>query len=117
MVVHRPRPVPAHLGPVRTCVGCRARALASDLLRVVVEDGVVMPDPRRRRPGRGAWLHADPDCLLAATRRRAFSRAFRVTGALDAEAVAAYLARRSGDNGGVGTTHPGQEQGKQVDPS
>jgi uncharacterized protein len=86
-------------------------------LRVVVEDGVVVPDPRRRRPGRGAWLHADPDCLLAATRRRAFTRAFRVTGVLDAEAVAAYLARPAGESDGAGSTRAGQEQGKQVDPS
>ncbi|WP_369407278.1 YlxR family protein [Janibacter corallicola] len=37
----------------------------------------VHPDPRRRVPGRGAWLHPDTACLDLAVRRRAFSRAFR----------------------------------------
>ncbi|EGD22203.1 hypothetical protein HMPREF0724_14119 [Prescottella equi ATCC 33707] len=41
------------------------------------------PDPRRRLPGRGAWLHRDPKCLSEAGRRRAFGRALRVSGSLD----------------------------------
>ncbi|WP_433216447.1 YlxR family protein [Dactylosporangium sp. CS-047395] len=51
-----------------------------------------VPDPARRRPGRGAHLHPDPACLALAERRRAFGRALRVTGVFDtgplAEAVA-----------------------------
>ena len=38
---------------------------------------VVLPDPRRRRPGRGAWLHPAISCLDHAVRRRAFGRALR----------------------------------------
>lgn len=40
----------------------------------------------RTRPGRGAWLHPDADCLATAVRRRAFTRALRApvrTGAAD----------------------------------
>ncbi|WP_376776348.1 YlxR family protein [Allocatelliglobosispora scoriae] len=74
--------------PVRTCVGCRQRATASELLRVVAierEAGQfsLMPDPARRAPGRGAHLHPVPACLVLAERRRAFGRALRVTGVLD----------------------------------
>jgi predicted RNA-binding protein YlxR (DUF448 family) len=29
------------------------------------------------RQGRGAWLHARPECVTAAVKRRAFGRAFR----------------------------------------
>ena len=65
-------------GPVRTCIGCRARERSTELLRVVAVDGVVIPDRRRRLPGRGAWLHPDLGCLDAAERRRAFGRALRV---------------------------------------
>ncbi|QIK66939.1 YlxR family protein [Nocardioides sp. HDW12B] len=69
--------------PVRTCVGCRRRAAKTDLLRVVAEDQghglVLVPDPPARRPGRGAYLHPDEDCLAQALRRRAFPRALRIT--------------------------------------
>jgi predicted RNA-binding protein YlxR (DUF448 family) len=78
-------------GPVRTCVGCRKRELAVELLRVVALDGngeqAVTVDPARKLPGRGAWLHPDPQCLDAAIRRRAFVRALRITGSPDITAV------------------------------
>ncbi|GAB3202839.1 YlxR family protein [Geodermatophilus arenarius] len=64
--------------PVRTCVGCRERAPVTDLLRVVHRSGTLVPDPRRRLPGRGASVHPTPECLHAAERRRAFSRALRL---------------------------------------
>ncbi len=64
--------------PVRTCVGCRKRAPADELLRVVARSGALVPDPRRRLPGRGASVHPTPECLHAAVRRRAFPRALRL---------------------------------------
>lgn len=88
-------------GPTRTCIGCRRQSPATALLRVVVTpdaadedrrhdrtavaDGsvgssasLVVPDARRRLPGRGAWLHPDLKCVSLAQRRRAFARALRV---------------------------------------
>jgi predicted RNA-binding protein YlxR (DUF448 family) len=80
---------------MRTCVGCRARAPRSELLRVVLVevDGVrtLRPDPRRSLPGRGASLHPTPACLDLAERRRAFGRALRYAGALDVTAVREHL--------------------------
>ncbi|MFC4945493.1 YlxR family protein [Pseudonocardia sp. GCM10023141] len=76
---------------MRTCVGCRTRSPADGLLRVVVVHGVLTPDPRRRLPGRGAWLHPAPECLDRAERRSAFPRALRAPGPLDASAVRAHL--------------------------
>jgi predicted RNA-binding protein YlxR (DUF448 family) len=100
--------------PIRTCIGCRKRAVAAELLRVVVAPGaagkvhsgpgthavngpdalLVVPDPRRSAPGRGAWLHQDPECVGLAERRRAFSRALRVPGPVDPAAVRAYVDER-----------------------
>jgi uncharacterized protein len=82
--------------PVRTCVGCRQRAPAAELLRVVVAPDstghLVVPDPRRRMPGRGAWLHPTGACVELAVRRRAFARALRVPVA-DPAPVTDYLAQ------------------------
>ena len=85
--------------PTRTCVGCRGTDSWSALLRVVAERDergqyLLVPDPRRRRPGRGAWLHPTSDCFEKALRRRAFGRALRISAAPDPAAVTAYLEAR-----------------------
>ena len=84
--------VPALRGePVRTCIGCRQRACKSELLRVTARDGLCLPDPRSRQPGRGAYLHPTTRCLDQAERRRAFPRGLRVSGALDTAPIRALL--------------------------
>ena len=83
--------------PMRRCVGCRQPGERSVLLRFAVAevDGepVVVHDPRRALPGRGAWLHPDEDCWQLALRRSAFGRALRSSARLDqvgiSEAIAA----------------------------
>lgn len=76
---------------MRTCIGCRVKATARSLLRVVIEDGVLIPDSERRLPGRGAHIHPDARCAETATARRAWARALRVTGPVDAAPVLAAL--------------------------
>ncbi|HVK22841.1 MAG TPA: YlxR family protein [Actinokineospora sp.] len=118
-MVHRQEPVSARpdgASPTRTCVGCRARASDKQLLRVVFVAGDAVPDPRRRMPGRGAWIHPDPSCLAAAEKRRAFSRAFKVTEAVGVEVVRSEIERHA-DSVGVGRPHAEEETRKQVDPS
>lgn len=66
--------------PQRTCIGCKRVDDQSQLLRWVLDERDptrVLPDPTRRKSGRGAWLHPEPECVQQAARRRAFSRAFR----------------------------------------
>ena len=72
---------------VRTCVGCRARAPRSALLRVVSIDSVLVPDERASMLGRGAWVHETRECVEKAIRRRAFVRALRVSGPLDTQTI------------------------------
>ena len=91
MTTARTEPPQAGNHPVRTCVGCKARAEKSSLLRLVVEGDGLVPDPQARRPGRGAYLHPSLACLELAQRRRAFSRAMRVPGSLNATPLASYL--------------------------
>ncbi len=68
-------------------MGCRRRAPRADLLRVVAAGDVLVPDPSRVLPGRGASLHHALACLELAERRRAFSRALRSAGPLDSRGV------------------------------
>ncbi|MFC4081949.1 YlxR family protein [Amycolatopsis samaneae] len=88
-------------------MGCRQRALIGELFRVVVVDGRLAVDERRRLPGRGAWLHPGPECLTKAERRRAFPRALRDPGALDAQAVRDHVA-----GGAPSETAPGHPRGR-----
>ncbi|MDN4477177.1 YlxR family protein [Demequina sp. SYSU T00039] len=60
-------------------MGCRGRGSRSVLVRVAIEDGRAVVDHRRSMPGRGAWLHPDPECLAQALRRRALPRALRAS--------------------------------------
>ncbi len=80
-----------HPGPQRTCVGCRAKAAKTDLLRVVVVEGALAPDPGASLPGRGASVHLDPRCVDLAEKRRAFPRALRLAGPLDVSAVREHV--------------------------
>ena len=96
--------------PVRMCIGCRKRAPAAELLRVVVASGtsgtpapdpasgsvLLVPDPRRRAAGRGAWLHPVLACADTAVRRRAFARALRVPGPIDPAPVLDYVEQQAG---------------------
>jgi predicted RNA-binding protein YlxR (DUF448 family) len=79
----------------------------------------LVPDPARRQPGRGAHLHPDPACLALAERRRAFGRALRVSGVIDAgplaEAVHIRAALGTAD-GGRTEPHP-EQQGRTTDMS
>ncbi|WP_200936580.1 YlxR family protein [Rhodococcus sp. Leaf278] len=85
--------------PIRTCVGCRERVPAADLLRIVVREAgshefALVPDVRHSMPGRGAWLHYSRECLHNAERRRVFGRAFRISGNVESSAVSAVLDER-----------------------
>jgi predicted RNA-binding protein YlxR (DUF448 family) len=86
--------------PVRTCVGCRQRAVKRELLRVTAGSDAhgqpaVVPDPEATAPGRGAHLHPTAECYELAVRRRAFARALRHDGALSTAPVSDYLASRA----------------------
>jgi len=81
---------------VRTCVGCRKRELAVELLRVVavpIGNGeyAVIVGTGASLPGRGAWLHPVTQCVQQAIRRRAFTKALRITGSPDTSALVEHI--------------------------
>ena len=64
--------------PIRTCIVSRAEKPADALIRFVVDpDGFVVPDLRRRLPGRGVWVTAKASAVALAERKRLFARAFK----------------------------------------
>ena len=69
------RPAP---GQERLCVVSREVRLVADMIRFVIgPDGAVVPDLKRRLPGRGVWVTASRAAVAEAVGRRAFARAFK----------------------------------------
>jgi uncharacterized protein len=71
-------------------------------------------DVGRRMPGRGAWLHPDPQCLELALRRKAFPRALRVAGRLGDAALRGGFARHVGKIDSTGSV-PGAARPSDAD--
>ncbi len=63
--------------PQRQCVGCREMKDKRELIRVVKSpEGELSLDFKGRKPGRGAYVCPDPECLRRARKSRALERAF-----------------------------------------
>ncbi|MCL2046370.1 MAG: YlxR family protein [Oscillospiraceae bacterium] len=65
--------------PMRQCLGCREMKQKRDLIRAVRSpQGEVSLDFVGKKPGRGAYLCPDEQCLKKAIKSKALSRAFGV---------------------------------------
>ena len=63
--------------PMRMCVGCREMKPKRELLRVVRSpEGEVSIDLTGRKPGRGAYLCKNAECMKRAIKQRQLERAF-----------------------------------------
>lgn len=81
---HKQRDVTGARIPVRTCVVSRERRPQSELLRVVHTAQGWQLDPKRRIPGRGAYISPDRPELHTVKALRRFAR-------VEAETLAALL--------------------------
>jgi predicted RNA-binding protein YlxR (DUF448 family) len=83
--------------PIRQCALTRTRSREDDLLRFVLDpDGRVVPDIKRKLPGRGVWITAAHDAVRDTVRRKVFAKAFRQSVKADealADTVAGLLRR------------------------
>jgi predicted RNA-binding protein YlxR (DUF448 family) len=71
-------PRKAAAATVRLCVVTREVRPIDDMIRFVVgPDRAVVPDLKRKLPGRGVWVTARRDVVAAAVKRGAFARALR----------------------------------------
>ena len=65
--------------PMRMCLGCREMKPKPELIRVVrAPDGTVSLDPLGKKPGRGAYVCRDAQCLRRAIRQRQLERQLEV---------------------------------------
>jgi predicted RNA-binding protein YlxR (DUF448 family) len=65
-------------GTERLCVATRAVRPVDELIRfVVAPDGSVVPDIKRKLPGRGVWVTATRPAVEQAVKRGAFARSFK----------------------------------------
>lgn len=63
--------------PMRQCVGCREMKEKRELIRVVKSpDGEISLDFKGKKPGRGAYLCLDLECLKRCRKARGLERAF-----------------------------------------
>ncbi len=84
--------------PIRQCALTRLRSREDDLLRFVLDpENRVVPDIKRKLPGRGVWITATYQCVANAVRKNVFSRSFKRTLAPNQELaeLAGLLLRRS----------------------
>src|ERR1700752_3283516 len=73
---HGPRKISP--GSERFCAVTGAVTPVAEMIRFVVSpDGVVVPDLKRRLPGRGIWITATRPALDKAVARRAFAKGFK----------------------------------------
>ena len=78
----------AHAVPAkeRLCIATRHVRPVGELMRFVIgPDGTVVPDLKRRLPGRGVWITARRHLLEEAVRRRIFERGFKADVRVSAE--------------------------------
>jgi len=72
--------------PERTCIVTREQKPDNELIRFVLSpDGKVVPDLKRKLPGRGCWVSKSRQTLGEAIARKAFARAFGEKAEADAE--------------------------------
>jgi len=65
-------------GSQRTCIVTRRKGSPDELLRfVAAPDGAVVPDLKRKLPGRGVWVGADAKLVAEAVKKGLFARALR----------------------------------------
>ncbi len=61
--------------PMRMCVGCREMKEKRELIRVVRSpEGEVSLDPTGKKPGRGAYVCRQGECLQRAIRQKQLER-------------------------------------------
>jgi len=63
--------------PQRSCISCRRKGAKGELVKLASTPSGVVVDYTEKLPGRGAYVCAQPKCIMAALDEKRLSRAFR----------------------------------------
>ena len=87
--------------PLRQCLGCREMKPKPQLIRVVRSpQGEISLDFRGKKPGRGAYICPQGECLARARKSKALERAFST--AIPPEVYEALEEQMKAGDGGAG---------------
>ncbi|HEY5090214.1 MAG TPA: YlxR family protein [Polyangia bacterium] len=81
---------------IRTCVGCRQRGPAAEMVRLRLQDGQIAIAPSGAVAGRGASIHPRALCVAGALKPGAFARAFKRPSVVAVIPPAAFLEQLTG---------------------
>ncbi len=87
--------------PLRMCVGCREMKDKRELIRVVRSpEGEISLDPTGKKPGRGAYVCRQGECLQRAIKQRQLERQLQsaLTPEVSGELHAALAALKAEEN-------------------
>ncbi len=62
---------------VRMCIACRERDDKENLIRIVVENGILLEDKEKLLPGRGMHIHDKHSCILKFPVKERIEKALR----------------------------------------
>jgi predicted RNA-binding protein YlxR (DUF448 family) len=67
--------------PLRKCVGCQEMKPKRELIRIVYNQtlGTVDLDPTGKKPGRGAYICRNVQCLTPARKKKALDRSLKTS--------------------------------------
>ena len=60
----------------RTCIGCNTKKNKNDLIRIVKYNNIIEIDANGKKPGRGAYICKNIDCLEMAIKKRKLEKNF-----------------------------------------
>src|SRR5262245_5219714 len=67
----------SRIGPDRLCIATRAVRPVDELIRFVAGPEGLVPDLKRRLPGRGVWVTARRHAVAEAVKRGAFKKSLK----------------------------------------
>jgi predicted RNA-binding protein YlxR (DUF448 family) len=77
----------SRIGPDRLCIATRSVRPVEDLIRFVAGPDGLVPDLKRRLPGRGVWVTARRQTVADAVKRGAFKRSLKADVAVPSDLV------------------------------